>query len=335
MPAPSQISASEVLARGLRTEFAETYKRAITRADALLSAVMELNVPSNKLSEIYGYFESAPHLRRWERGQDIPRASMRARNYQVPNVDWAIAIDWHENDEQDDQSRSLMRRAREAGASAGILQERVFFQLLLAAVDNDLLKGIPNAPDGVSLFSATDATGANRFGVSGGNMITTSGISSTAAIQNDFFTAVTRFGRYLDTEGQPLWPREQVEKGVVIIYNVANEFYFRQAFQQAFNAWANVGGTSGTAASPTNVILDSGLKYRLWASPRITTNAWYTFLEGSELKAIFEQVRQPLRDNLEDMLNSDNSRRTKNRSLQWDMRSGFGINLPYQVIQIA
>lgn len=335
MPTASPISASELLARGLRTEFTETYSRAIKGAESILSSVMELNIPSNKLSEIYGYFETTPHWRRWDRGQEIPRASMRARNFTVPNYDWGIAIDWNENDEQDDQSRSLITRVRQAALDAALLPERVFFQYLTQSVDNDLVKAIPNAPDGVAIFSATDAAAGNRFQVSGGNMVTSSGVASTQAVQTDFFTAVTRFGRFLDTDGQPLWPRELVEKGVVVIYNIANELYFRQAFQQAFNAIAPVAGTAGTAAAPTNVILDAGLKVALWPTPRITTNSWYVFLQGAPTKAVFQQVRQPPRDNLEDMLNSDFARRTKTKSMQWDARFGYGISLPFQVIQVA
>jgi hypothetical protein len=322
----ANISAAEVLVRGLRTEFTETYSRAIKEYEPALKKVMDLNIPSNKLSEIYGYFETVPHWMRWQRGEEIPRSGMRARNFTVVNYDWGIAIDWHEDDEQDDQSLSLVARAREAATDAALLAERVFYQILLGLTDANLLPTVPNAPDGASFFSTT-AGGVNRFGVANGNALTSSGISSTSQIQADFFAAYGQFRRFQDTQGQPLWPSELINRGVLVIYGSQNEQVFRQAFQQLF--------VQGSSAAPSNVILDSKMQVELWSTPRITTNAWYVFLTNAPRKAVFQQVRQPPRDNMEDMLNSDFARRTKIKAMQWDARYGFGLSLPYQAIQIS
>lgn len=322
----ANISAAEVLVRGLRTEFTETYARAVKRHEPGLTRVMDLSVPSNKLSEVYGYFETVPHWGRWQRGEEIPRAGMRARNFMVVNYDWGIAIDWHEDDEQDDQSLSLVNRVREAADDASLLAERVFFQILTGGADAALLPTIPNAPDGAALFSAL-AGGVNRFGVSGGNTVGSSGVSATAQIQEDFFTAYGQFRRFQDTAGQPLWPAELINRGVLVIYGSQNEQVFRQAFQQLF--------VQGTNAAPSNIVLDSNTNVALWSTPRITTNAWYVCLTNARTKAIFQQTRQPPRDNMEDMLNSDFARRTKIKSMQWDARYGFGVSLPYQIIQIS
>lgn len=321
----ANVQATEMLARGLRTEFAETYARAIKTAEVSLQKVMDLNIPSNKLSEIYGYFQSVPHWRRWQRGEEIPRAGMRARNFTVVNFNWGISIDWFEDDEQDDQSLSLVSRVREAATDAAILAERVFFQILNAAVDANLLPAIPNAPDGAAFF-ATVAEGADRFGAVSGNILVGTGVATTAAIQTDFFTSLSQFRRFQDTEGQPLWPAELINRGVVVIYGTANEQAFRQAFNQMF--------FQGAAAAPSNVILDTRMNVDLWGTPRIATNDWFVFLGNAPKKAVFQQVRQAPRDHMEDMLNSDFARRTKIKAMQWDARYGFGISLPYQAIQI-
>lgn len=321
----SQVNNTELLARGLRTEFVDTYARAIKDAEAQLSKVMELGIPSNKNAELYGYIESAPAWKIWPRGEDIPRNAMRSRSYQVVNYDWAITIDWHENDEEDDQSLSLTRRVREAATGGALLKERVFFQMITGATDANLLPVVPTCPDGAALF-ATTASSVNRFGASSGNLLTGNGVSSTAAIQQDFFSAWSQFKAFDDTQGQPLWPSETIGRGLTIIYGSANEQVFRQAFSQIFNS---IGSTA-----PSNVIMDSRLVPDLWSTQRITDGDWFVFLNGAPIKAVFEQVRRPPRDNMEDMLNSDLARRTKNKAMSWDARFGFGANLPIQAVKI-
>lgn len=326
MAAHSNVQATEMLARGLRAEFADTYDREIKGPEAQLSKVMELNLPSDKLSEIYGYFESAPHWARWDRGKEIARAAFRGRNFTVPNLDWGIAIDWHENDEQDDQSSSLVSRVRDAAIDAALLSERVFFQMLTGGTDNNLLPLVPNAPDGATLFAAT-AGGAARFGATGGNALSQSGVTSTGLIQQDFFTAYGQFRKFQDTQGQPLWPAEIQNRGITVIYNASNEQVFRSAFRQLF--------LDAGQSAPSNVAVDTSMKVDLWPTPRLTSNTWYMFLTGARKKALFRQVRQAPRDNMEDMLNSDISRRTGQKSMQWKARYGFGVALPYQCLSLS
>lgn len=328
----ANVSNVELLVRGLRTEFDQTYSRMVKGVEAQLSRVMDLNIPSDKLSEIYGYYETAPHWKRWNRGEEIPRAGFRSRNFEVLNHDWGLAIDWHDNDEQDDQSKGLVSRVRQGAMDAALLAERVFFQILTGGTDNNLLPAVPTAPDGANFF-ATTASSSARFGATGGNSLTSSGISTPALIQADFFAAWSQFRKFLDTDSQPLFPASMVDRGVTIIYNVANEQVFRQAFMQTYNA--QVFGANTAAAAPTNVILDSNMAVNLWSTPRITDNSWYIFLNNAPHKCVFQQVRQPPRDNLWDMTNSDFSRRTKIKGMQWDARYGFGLALPYSAIKIS
>jgi len=322
----AQANLTEALIRGARSEFLDTYKTMIAQSNPLLKNCMTLGLPSDKLSEVYPYFESAPNPRRWVRGEEIPREALTTKSFLVPNYKFGLAVDWFADDEADDQTGGFMGRVREVAERFALLPERIFFQYLTAGVDADLMPVVPNAADGVALFSATNAGGGNRFGVAGGNIVTGSGVATTAAIQTDFYAAMTRFIRFLDTTNQPLWPAELVSRGVTIIYGAANEQVFQQAFLQNF--------VQGTAAAPSNVILNAGHKVTLWSTPRITDNDWFVFLNAPQKKPVFEQVREPLTDNIEDMLNSDLSRRTDNRSIQWKARMGYGIQVPYGCIKV-
>ena len=336
MPVGNPVSATEALARGLRTTFVDTYQRLLAEAHPLLKKVMDLGLPSDKSSELYAYFESSPHPTRWPRGEDIPADAFRARNWTVENYDWAKKVSWHSNDEADDQTKSLVDRVRDVAGAFQILPERIFFQVLTGSVDLDLLPVVPTAPDGAALF-ATTAGGAARFGVTGGNIVTGTGVATVAAVHTDLYGGIARFLRMQDTEGQPLWPPELVGRGITIVYGSANELVFRQAFSQMNHVQIvqNVAAAENVAAAaPSNVVLNSGLRFNLWSSPRILDNDWFVFLDGGPKKAIFEQVREPLQDDVEDFGNSDRTRSTKMKSIQWHARMGYGVSLPYQAIQI-
>lgn len=315
------VLATEALARGLKSEFVDTYKTYAGSSEAKVGMVMDLSVPSDKASELYAYFESAPHARRWPVGEDRGTEGFRARDFTVVNYDWTNGVSWHDNSEQDDQTRSLVSQAQDAGQTFALLPERTLFQYLTATTDLDLLPALPNAPDGAALFSATDGAGAARFGVTGGNTLTGAGISG-AAIRSDFFKIKGRAIAAQDTKGQPLMPPELLDEWV-IIYNALNEEYFLEAFAQAVTGSLTNGG-----GGFSNVALLSGLKITLWSSPRITTNYWYARPTKVRKRSLFRQVRQELRDNVEDFTNSDITRRTKMKSLFWDARFGIGLGLP-------
>lgn len=316
------VIATEALARGLKTEFVGTYKRRITNSAPKVAMCMEMNIPSDKAVELFAYFESAPHAKRWVRGEDRARENFRARSFEVTNHDWSAAVDWHENDEQDDQSRSLVQQARDAGTSFALLPERVLFQVILAATDLDLLPAVQNAPDGAAMFAATDGAGNARFGLSGGNTMAGSGLDP-ASLVRDLFSVQSRFTRFLDTKGQPLLQPEVLDE-FVVLYGAHNQEYFAKAFLQSHHA-----GEAGARGGFSNVIQEAGIKIHLWPTPRITTNNWFVRPVKVDHKSCFWQVRQPLRDNIEDFSNSDRTRNTKVKALLWDARHGFGLALPY------
>jgi len=325
MGAPTSVGASEALVRGANTAMIDTYEREIKEVDASLQMVMQLDVPSDKRSEIYPYFFGAPHPSRWPYGESVPEDAFGARNFQVVNYDYAIKVPYHRNDLADDQTGSLLGRVHEAGEGFGILQERLFFQVLTGATDLALLPAVPNAPDGVGLFSATDAQGAARFGIAGGNIVTGGGVATVAAVQTNLYQAIARFRQFQDGKGQPKISRKNAKK-FVIVYGEANNLIFAQAFAQRFN--------QGTAAAPSNVILDGGLEFVLLSTPRITDNDWFVGLANPRRKAIFSQRRQQIETSVQDETNSDEARNTKRNALIFDVRLGIGVTEPHHLIQI-
>lgn len=319
----TQVSSAETLARGLSMQFTRTYETYITGVNKRLELVMDLSVPSDKYEESYAYYESAPHPRRWVRGQPIPSDAFGARSWNVVNHDWGLEIPWHANDEDDDQLGGLVDQARQGGQNFAILDERLFFQVLIGSTDLDLLPAVPNAPDGVGLFN-----GAARFGHASGNIVTGTGVATVSAIQTDLYAAIARGIAFQDTKGQPLLPPEILRR-VVVVFGSANLEIFERAFQQRFHL-----APATAVAAVSNVIMDAAFEVILWPTPRITDNDWFVFFVNHPRKAVFKQVRQPLRDNIADFTNSDRTRQTKVKALSWDSRAGYGVTLPHMAIQV-
>jgi phage major head subunit gpT-like protein len=318
------VESSATLTGAIRDDFWDTYEGTYEGVEKLLQPLVEF-VPSTRRSEEYAFYESAPHPRRWVRGKPASAEGFGSNSFSVANKDWVVGVGWHRNDLDDDLTRSLKRRARQSGRNFAILHERIIFQLLLAATDPELLEAIPNAPDGLALFSSSA-----RFGNANGNIVSGGGVASAAAIQGDVYKARARARSFLDTKGQPLWSPSLVDQDVIVIYGSDNEKVFREAFFQ--ERTHSVVSTTGAAV--TNIILQSGVRYILIGTSRITDNDWFVAFPAVPVKPFLIQTRQDIREAEFTMENDSHAARTKEEGLQWDARYGYGLNLPYGFIKI-
>lgn len=327
----SIIIASNVLANGLRTEFADTYTSVRNRqADGRLGMVMDLGIGATNRQHEFAYFEAAPHMDYWRRGDAIPADAMGSVTFTTKVYEWARRLSWSKFDRKDDQTRSLMEAAGMVGQSAALLPERFFFDLLQGTTT--LLPGVPNAPDGAAFF-ATTAGGAARFGASSGNLLTGTGVATTATITADYYSALEQFLLFQDGKGQPLLSADRVAAGVLIIHAAADLDVFEAAFLQKRQGRL-MGTDAGT--TPSNVIQDASRNVELWASPRLATGDWYVFLKDPPKKPTFLLNREGVQEFscLEGDNNSDHVRNTGQEYQQWETRQGAGIALPYGAIKV-
>jgi len=327
----STVIASNVLANGLRTEFADTYSAIQARqADSRLAMVMDLNISATNREHEFAYFEAAPHMEYWRRGDAIPQDAMDSVQFTVPVYTWARRVAWHKEDRKDDQTQSLMDVARMAGQSAALLPQRFFFDLLSASATT--LPAIPLAPDGATMF-ATTAGGSNRFGVSSGNLLSGSGVASASAILSDYYNSLEQFKLFQDGKGQPLFADDVVDGGTVIIYAAENTEAFEEAFLQKRQG-LDLG--SGAGSTPSNIVQDASRDVTLWGSSRLSGNDFYVFLKNSPKKPTFMLDREGIREysSLEGDNNGDHTRSTGEEYVQWERRAGAGIALPYGAIKV-
>jgi len=313
MPAPVVAGAS--FRAGIRSEVLATYQRQYAGIQAQLGGAMTFDVPSDKRSEFYFYYESAPHIQRWIYGEAVPEKGFRGIQYEVINRRWGEAITWQADDEADDQTRSLVSHAQGLGQSAAFLDERVFFQIIREdTADVALLPSIPNAPDGNAIWFAT------RFGATSGNLMTGTGVATAAAVRTDYWAIREQFKLFQDTEGQPLFDSSVTDGPALVIYGAANEEVFAEAFLREI--------IQGTSAGISDEIRASGKTPVLLSTQRITDNDWWAFMSNARIKAVMGQTRESIREDRATEANSDIARKFDERSIRFKMRKGYGINLP-------
>lgn len=322
------VVSANTLTSGIRSEFRGIYRATYSNVAARLAPVMELKVPSDSRTSLWAYYESSPQARLWRDGESIPTDEFGSVQFSTENRSWAVRVQWSQDDREDDQTYSLLERARDSGRSFAQLDERVFYQLLLNSSDNSLLPAIPLSADGVALYSTTDATGGARFGATNGNLLVGTGVATSAAVRTDAFSAMDQIRSFQDTAGAPLFDPGDLGS-FHIFYGVHNDQVFREAFQQ--------GRTLDGGAAVSNIILESGLKIVLNATQRIPSgdDDWFLFAEmPGRRKSIFQQERRAIRETMSTWQNSDLARETKIEGIQWDSRSGYGIAVPYNTVKI-
>jgi hypothetical protein len=320
-----EVIAGEAFAAGLRTEFLKTYDKKYTGVEAL-EVAMDRNIPSDKYQEKFFYFESAPYMKLWKRGTTMHEGKFKGVQWTVTNYEWAEAIPWHYANRQDDQTRSLMKRAADLGKNSAMLDEQNFFDILVGSAAWDRLPALPSAPDGQALYY-----GSTRFGLAAGNIVPGGTVATAPLIRTDFYKAIAAWLQFQDTEGKPLLDRSVLDGGITAFVGAANVQAFGEAFSQKMTSHTAIGAGN---VPVSNIVMDMGLNVKVVPTQYITTNDWFLFLNQADVKPVFSLKRDGVQDVVETFQNSDLVRRTGMESIRFWERRGYGVNMPYATIKI-
>lgn len=324
---------SGTLRRGLRDAFDNAYESAAAQTAEELTPVMALDLPSDTDREFYSYFKHAPYPRYWARGQNVVKAGFEAVQFNVINYDYGLEVEWHKNDENDNQNTTgIRKRAADTGTNFAYNRTDAFFDMLLGTT-NFLPAAIGNAPDGAALFATTDGAGNARFGATNGNLLTSTGnnsFSSASVLRGDIWRGIEQMVLFQNTEGKPLWPRAQLTD-FVLYFGVGNWDVFAEAFLTNFTPFTTV--TNGNIPID-NSLKAAGMRIEGRAVPQITDNDAFLFWRNAPQKALFHQMRQAPEEQPFDESNSKESARNLLRSMVWHERAGYGLFLPYSVVKL-
>ena len=192
-----------------------------------------------------------------------------------------------------------------------------------------------SAPDGASLYSATDGSGAARFGATGGNILSGQTITTGAGFRSAVMNAIERMLDFQDTEGQPALDESLLSGGITILCPVDRVESATEAFIQSTTANAGT-STTNTTVAVSNYIHDSGLKIRLVYNQRLTTaTTVYLFFDGFDIKPIAEVVSKPLVEQYYDGTNDRTYGEQGKEGLSYETWKNYVINLPLGTMQIT
>jgi hypothetical protein len=312
----------------LKDTWWDTY-RDDTAVSPMLSSIMGLGVPSDKRYETYGYPESQPVVKRWDKGKPIPTESGRAVSYRVRNLRWGMSFPYDAQDIDDMVVGNAKAWIRELAGAARTLPERVFFQLVAAATNPDLLPSLPLAPDGVGLFSATDGAGSARFGRTGGNSLTGSGFGTAQAVFADAQAALAQIRMFRGTKGEPLRTR-RIDR-VLVLYSPVHEETVAAAFRAPTVLRVEGGGSGGVS----NMAVVGSTAYELWADQRVPSNRLVIHAAGSSVPPVFQQSRTQPDTREWDDKNSHVAFQTGQNSFDVFVREGYGVNLPHSTVLVT
>lgn len=319
---------SQSLRAGVINVLMETWRQRMPVFDKQ-QKILVRNLPyTNIRKAFYAWKEALPFPEKWPYSSQRTYKTLKDRLIAVSLIPFQVAIPYNIYDKQDDQLGDLQSHVSHVINRYGQLPDKLLSEYLNGVkVLNDSLN---NCYDGVGLFSTVDGDGNNRFGVVGGNIVASSGVSS-AAIVNDIASCQRRFLNFQDTEGQPIFMEDDANysKLDVIVPNALNEVFQKVTNQELIRS------------DPASITAESNyLKgtFRYHLNPYLTNPAaYYVVIDHEYWKAFV--YRQPgkegLRQIFADFSNSDRAREFNEEILLTDIRTGLGPWFSATIIKVS
>ena len=313
------------LKAGILDSLADTYRQQMPVAKAIQDKVLYRLPDVKQRYADYVFKDVVPFPEPWPYGAQRTHKGFKDRLINLGIYPFDLTISWNRFDEQDDILADTRRQA-ELGAKRFLQLPDVMISEYLNGVAsyNPVLN---NAFDGADLFNATDGDGNARFGVTGGNILTSSGLTVDAII-HDMAEAVERFIAVQDPAGQPLLAPEDCDMKNLfcIIPKELNEVFLRASKSEYIKLDA------ANATSESNYVKGT-FEYKVFN--RLTSpTTWYVILNHSYWKP-FVWREKGLSSIASDIGNSDISREQNIDSIYTDQRLGLGIWAPWTILEVS
>jgi len=208
----------------------------------------------------------------------------------------------------------------------GLLAYTLFTEYLNGtAVLNDSLI---NAYDGAAICSATDGDANDRLGVSGGNVITGSGLT-VAGVHNDIASAQRQAMGFVDpTAGKVIYTYDQVDyKNITVMGPKEANLVLQKA-----------AGAENIKVSSDNMVSETNIQKGTWNytinSLLTDSSDLYVFIHNPLWKAFIHRKPKNIRSIIADINNSDRAREFNEAGIYTDIRTQFAPYMPASIIKI-
>lgn len=327
---PVIVSAIVALGRNMSREFIDNFKQVDLGEQKHLSLIMGPDRKGVGETDYVGWIGASPNPEFWAKGDEIPVANMDGFVGTIVHKAFGIKIPYGRDDVIFERTGSLLEMVRDTANKWKMLDARVLKEFSTGTVDASLYPSVPNAFDGAAFFNATDGNSANRFSVSGGNIVTGLDFDSAAGCLSAIIKIINRASSFLDTDGQPKWNGEQLQQIVLVVPQAYAEF-FQKALNQPITSSEDVG--SHGVAGVSNFIKTMGIEIDLYITPRYTAKEIYVYFPRVKRSFGRSLVLAPTTYESTMASGSDVALATKQQSWQSDMLAGHYINLPFGAVK--
>jgi len=268
----------------------------------------------------YAWKESVPFPERWDMRRGRTHKTYIDRSITIEVFPYETAIDHNYYDIQDDQlGDSRQHTEMVVKRFLMILQKLVYEYFNGSASLNPALN---NAWDGAAMHYATDGGGSARSGVTGGNIISSSGLGFDGCI-NDLYQVQQRFLDMTDTAGEQLYSPDEVTFDKFHVFHPTSLNDVFDQINQAEILRSDKMSNTGTS----NVF-----KGRLGGTHNIsylTDNSdWYVQLAHTYWKPFAARQEEDLRSIWSNYENSDRAKEFNIETFFADERIGIGLWAP-------
>jgi hypothetical protein len=314
------------LVAGVLADLKETWRQSIPVFRKQQEMLMRTLAVSNVRNAQWAWKESVPFPEFWPYGGSRTVQNFRDRYISMGKYNYDLTIAWSRWDEEDDQLGDIRPHVQMAVQRYGQLPDVLMSEYFNGTAS--LNPSILNAYDGASLFSATDGDGNARLGITGGNIITGSGLT-VAGVVHDIAVVQRRFLNFVDPTAQkPIFSPEDVafKNFMIIGPNEANE-----VFQKAANS-ANIKIDSGNVVSESNYLMGT---FEWQVNPYLSdTSDWYVALRHPFWKPFAYREPGSIETIIADMQNSDAARETGEYRIHTHVRTAIGPWFPGAIVKV-
>lgn len=331
---PVNAAAIVAAGRNMSREFWDEFKTPDLGEKLYMDMIMVPTRQGVGKSDTVGYFGAAPNPQYWEDGDGIPSSNMDSFTFNIVHKAFGIKVPFTWDDVRYDRTGSLMEMIRDTANNWKRLDPRVLFQFVNNGVDSLLYPTVPLCPDGALMY-ATTAGGANRGGVSGGNILSGAFMDSAAEALLGLVGAYNRACSFLNTEGQPKQSAASLRK-MVVIWPQAYATVLQQALGQPLTT------NDASSAAVTNFVTEGklqgigigGLVIYPWVTPMLTAKEFFVFFP--DVKRSFGRSDvEPVQELPADFGNSDTARDYKQFSVSFHNLAGHYLAPFYGTVNVV
>ena len=316
----------ESLKAGVLADLKETWRQVVPT----FQKQQELLVKQLPFSDIrnasYPFKESLPFVKVWNYGMPRQYQTFKDRVIQLNKTPYELTIPYSRYDQIDDQLKDMQEHVQSSVKRFAQLPDVLIAEYLNAVADLNI--SLANCYDGAGLFSATDGDGAARLGITGGNIITGSGIS-VPGVLHDIAMAQQRLLKMVDpTAGKPIFSPDEVEfsKLEIIGPNELNEIF--QTASKAVMVRRDL--TNNTSES--NYMAGTFIPH---FNPYLTDSSdWYVAVKHAYWRPFVFRGPKDIESVMSDISNSDRARELNEVALYSSIRCRLGPWFPGCVIKV-